>query len=54
MQRYLIITMEQKKPVFDHLNSGKNVIFDIDSQALNIIKSQKIKYKIITFFFFHQ
>ena len=39
-----------KKPVFDHLNSGKNVIFDIDWQGTKIIKSQKIKYKIITFF----
>ena len=39
-----------KKPVFDALKSGENVIFDIDWQGTEQIKSQNIKYKIITFF----
>ena len=39
-----------KKPVLELLNSGKNVIFDIDWQGTKQIKSQNIKYKIITFF----
>ena len=39
-----------KKPVLELLNSGKNVIFDIDWQGTKLIKSQNIKYKIITFF----
>ena len=39
-----------KKPVIDLLSSGKNVIFDIDWQGTKQIKSQNIKYKIITFF----
>ncbi len=39
-----------KRPVFEHLKFGNNVIFDIDWQGTKIIKSQKIKYKIITFF----
>ena len=39
-----------KKPVIDLLSLGKNVIFDIDWQGTRQIKSQKIKYKIITFF----
>jgi len=39
-----------KKPVIDLLNLGKNVIFDIDWQGTRQIKSQNIKYKIITFF----
>ncbi len=39
-----------KKPVIDLLNLGKNVIFDIDWQGTKQIKSQNIKYKIITFF----
>ena len=39
-----------KKPVIDLLSSGKNVIFDIDWQGTEQIKSQNIKYKIITFF----
>ena len=32
------------------LSLGKNVIFDIDWQGTKQIKSQNIKYKIITFF----
>ncbi len=39
-----------KKPVLDFLSAGKNVIFDIDWQGTKQIKSQNIKYKIITFF----
>ena len=39
-----------KKPVIDLLSLGKNVIFDIDWQGTSQIKSQNIKYKIITFF----
>mgnify|MGYP001201997449 CR=1 FL=1 len=39
-----------KKPVIDLLSTGKNVIFDIDWQGTKQIKSQNIKYKIITFF----
>ena len=39
-----------KKPVIDLLSLGKNVIFDIDWQGTKQIKSQNIKYKIITFF----
>ena len=39
-----------KKNVFDKLNDGKNVIFDIDWQGTKQIKSKKLKYKIITIF----
>ena len=39
-----------KKPVFENLDSGNNVIFDIDWQGTKQIKSKNIKYKIITFF----
>ena len=39
-----------KKKVIDNLKLGKNVIFDIDWQGTKQIKSQNIKYKIITFF----
>ena len=39
-----------KKPVIDLLSMGKNVLFDIDWQGTRQIKSQNIKYKIITFF----
>jgi guanylate kinase len=39
-----------KKPVIDLLSLGKNVIFDIDWQGTRQIKTQNIKYKIITFF----
>ena len=39
-----------KKKVIDNLKFGKNVIFDIDWQGTKQIKSQNIKYKIITFF----
>ena len=39
-----------KKPVIDLLKMGKNVLFDIDWQGTRQIKSQNIKYKILTFF----
>ncbi len=39
-----------KKPVLDNLEKGNNVIFDIDWQGTEQIRSQNIKYKIITFF----
>ena len=39
-----------KKPVIDLLRMGKNVLFDIDWQGTRQIKSQNIKYKILTFF----
>ena len=39
-----------EKPVFENLDKGKNVVFDIDWQGTKQIKSKNIKYKIITFF----
>ena len=39
-----------KKPVLENLEKGNNVIFDIDWQGTEQIRSQDIKYKIITFF----
>ena len=39
-----------KNQVFEKLNKGENVIFDIDWQGTEQIKKQKLKYKIITFF----
>ena len=39
-----------KKKVFEKLNKGENVIFDIDWQGTEQIKNQKLDYKIITFF----
>ena len=39
-----------KKPVLEHLEKGNNVIFDIDWQGTEQIRSQNIKYKILTFF----
>ena len=39
-----------KKPVFENLKIGKNVIFDIDWQGTKQIKDQNIQYKTITFF----
>jgi len=39
-----------KKPVLENLKKGNNVIFDIDWQGTEQIRSQNIKYKIITFF----
>ena len=39
-----------KSQVFENLNKGKNVIFDIDWQGTEQIKRQKLNYKLITFF----
>ncbi len=39
-----------KKQVFESLNKGENVIFDIDWQGTEQIKKQKLNYKLITFF----
>ena len=39
-----------KKTVLENLQKGNNVIFDIDWQGTEQIRSQNIKYKIITFF----
>ena len=39
-----------KKPVFENLDRGENVVFDIDWQGTKQIKTKNIKYKIITFF----
>ena len=39
-----------KKPVLEHLEKGNNVIFDIDWQGTEQIRTQNIKYKILTFF----
>ena len=38
------------KPVKNNLDKGQNVIFDIDWQGAEQIKSKKLKYKLITFF----
>ena len=40
----------KKDPVIKLLKDGKNVIFDIDWQGAQQIKSKKLKYKLITFF----
>ena len=39
-----------RSQVFEKLNKGENVIFDIDWQGTEQIKKQKLNYKIITFF----
>ena len=39
-----------KSNIFKELSSGNNIIFDIDWQGTNQIMSQKLKYKLITFF----
>ena len=39
-----------KKQVFENLNKGENVIFDIDWQGSEQIKNQNLNYKLITFF----
>ena len=36
--------------VVNHLNDGKNVLFDIDWQGADQIKNKKLDYKLITFF----
>ena len=39
-----------KKKVFKHLETGKNVLFDIDWQGTDQIKKNDLKFKLITFF----
>ena len=39
-----------RTPVINNLNSGKNVLFDIDWQGADQIKNKKLDYKLITFF----
>ena len=39
-----------RTPVIDKLNKGKNVLFDIDWQGADQIKTKKLNYKLITFF----
>ena len=39
-----------KKRVFENLNNGKHVIFDIDWQGAEQIKKKILKHKLITFF----
>ena len=39
-----------KSDIFESLSKGKNVIFDIDWQGTNKIISQKLPYKLLTFF----
>ena len=39
-----------KDIVFEHLNKGENIIFDIDWQGTQQIKNQKLNYEIITIF----
>ena len=39
-----------KSNIFDELNKGNNVIFDIDWQGTNQIISQKFKNRLLTFF----
>jgi len=39
-----------KDVIFEKLNKGQNVIFDIDWQGTEQIKKKKLKYKIITIF----
>ena len=39
-----------KTPVINNLKNGKSVIFDIDWQGTEQIKSKKLEYKLITFF----
>ena len=39
-----------KTPIIENLKKGKNVLFDIDWQGTEQIKSKKLEYKLITFF----
>ena len=39
-----------KNKVYENLNEGKNVVFDIDWQGAEQIREKNINYKIITFF----
>ena len=39
-----------RSPVINKLNTGKNVLFDIDWQGADQIKNKKLDYRLITFF----
>ncbi len=39
-----------RTPVINNLNSGKNVLFDIDWQGADQIKNKKLDYRLVTFF----
>jgi guanylate kinase len=39
-----------KTPVFEKLENGQNMIFDIDWQGADQIKNKKLDYRLITFF----
>ena len=39
-----------KQKVYDELNKGKNVVFDIDWQGAEQIRKKNLNYKLITFF----
>ena len=39
-----------RTPVINNLDSGKNVLFDIDWQGADQIKNKKLDYKLLTFF----
>ena len=39
-----------RTPVIEKLNTGENVLFDIDWQGADQIKNKKLDYKLITFF----
>tara|TARA_B100000003_G_scaffold207588_1_gene225532 strand:- start:1120 stop:1734 length:615 start_codon:yes stop_codon:yes gene_type:complete len=39
-----------KKQVFENLNKGNNVLFDIDWQGAHQIKQQTLNYKLVSFF----
>ena len=39
-----------RTPVINKLDSGKNVLFDIDWQGADQIKNKKLHYKLVTFF----
>ena len=39
-----------KEKVYEELDNGKNVVFDIDWQGTEQIKKKKLNYKLITFF----
>ena len=43
-----------RTPVINKLDSGKNVLFDIDWQGADQIKNKKLHYKLVTFLFYHQ
>ena len=43
-------TRSSKNKVFESLNKGENVIFDIDWQGTDQIKKQNLNYQLITFF----